>query len=152
MRRFAFSAMRRKDCRQRERVADNNLQQIEAVEREWRDALCRKDMSKLESLIHPDFVLIGTRSTGAFMMGRQEWLDAIERREVESIELDVRQATALDQVMVGTVHAKWRLKYLGRVIEDCVILTDVWVLGGDGRWQAIRRHSTPAPASDCKNL
>ena len=132
-------------------MADKKLQQIEAVEREWRDALCRKDMEKLKSLIHPDFVLIGTRSTGAFMMGRQEWLDAIERREVESIELDVRQATVLDQVMVGTVHAKWRLKYLGRVIEDCVMLTDVWVLD-DGRWQAVRRHSTPAPASDCKQV
>jgi ketosteroid isomerase-like protein len=132
-------------------VADKNLQQIEAVEREWRDALCRKDMDKLRSLIHPDFVLIGTRSTGAFMMHRQEWLDAIERREVESIELDVRHATVLEQVMIGTVHAKWRLKYLGRVIEDCVMLTDVWVLD-DGRWQAIRRHSTPAPASDCKEL
>jgi ketosteroid isomerase-like protein len=132
-------------------VADKNLQQIEAVEREWRDALCRKDMEKLKSLIHPEFVLIGTRSTGAFMMGRQEWLDAIERREVESIELDVRHATVLPQVMVGTVHAKWRLKYLGRVIEDCVMLTDVWVLD-DGRWQAIRRHSTPAPASDCQQL
>jgi len=26
-------------------------------------------------------------------------------------------------------------------------LTDVWVLDG-GRWQAIRRHSTPAPATE----
>lgn len=94
-------------------MADKNRQLIEALEREWRDALCRKDMEKLKSLIHPEFVLIGTRSTGAFMMGRQEWLDAIERREVESIELDVRHATVLPQVMVGTVHAKWRLKYLG---------------------------------------
>ena len=132
-------------------MADKNLQQIETVEREWRDALCRKDMDKLKALIHPEFVLIGTRSTGAFMMGRQEWLDAIERREVESIEIDVRQATVLAQVMVGTIHAKWRLKYLGRVIEDCVMLTDVWVKDGD-HWQAVRRHSTPAPASDCKQL
>ena len=130
-------------------MADKNLQQIEAVEREWRDALCRKDMDKLKALIHPEFVLIGTRSTGAFMMGRQEWLDAIERREVESIELDVRDAAVFEQMMVGTVHAKWRLKYLGRVIEDCVLLTDVWVMA-DGRWQAIRRHSTPAPAGEGK--
>ena len=151
MRRFAFSVVRRKEWPEEVRVADKNLQQIEAVEREWRDALCRKDMDKLRSLIHPDFVLIGTRSTGAFMMRRQEWHDAIERREVESIELDVRNATVLEQVMIGTVHAKWRLKYLGRVIEDCVMLTDVWVLD-DGRWQAIRRHSTPAPASDCQQL
>ena len=125
-------------------MATDNCQQIEALEREWRDALCRKDMEKLGSLVHPDFVLIGTRSSGPFMMARDEWLDAIQRREVESIEVEVRDATVLAQVMIGTVQAKWRLKYLGRIIEDCVLLTDVWVLDG-GRWQAIRRHSTPAP-------
>ena len=131
-------------------MADSDCQLIEALEREWRDALCRKDMEKLRSLVHPDFVLIGTRSSGPFMMGREEWLDAIQRREVESIDVEVRDATVLDQVMVGTVQARWRLKYLGRIIEDCVVLTDVWV-SDDGRWQAIRRHSTPAPASDFKS-
>ena len=128
-------------------MAGDNCQQIEALEREWRDALCRKDMEKLGSLVHPDFVLIGTRSSGPFMMARDEWLDAIQRREVESIEVEVRDATVLPQVMIGTVQAKWRLKYLGRIIEDCVLLTDVWVLDG-GRWQAIRRHSTPATATE----
>ena len=128
-------------------MAGDNCQQIEALEREWRDALCRKDMEKLGSLVHPDFVLIGTRSSGPFMMARDEWLDAIQRREVESIEVEVRDATVLAQVMIGTVQAKWRLKYLGRIIEDCVLLTDVWVLDG-GRWQAIRRHSTPAQATE----
>jgi ketosteroid isomerase-like protein len=129
-------------------VADKNRQLIEGLERQWRDALCSKDMEKLRSLVHPDFVLIGTRSTGPFMMSRDEWLDAIERRDVVNIELEVRDATSLDQVMVGTVHAKWRLKYMSRIIEDCVLLTDVWVLD-DGQWRAIRRHSTPAPAADC---
>ena len=128
-------------------MSDKDCQLIEALEREWRDALCRKDMAKLRSLVHPDFVLIGTRSSGPFTMGREEWLDAIQRREVETIDVEVRDATVLDHVMVGTVQARWRLKYLGRIIEDCVLLTDVWVLDG-GRWQAIRRHSTPAPAND----
>lgn len=128
-------------------MAEDNCQQIEALEREWRDALCRKDMAKLGSLVHPDFLLIGTRSSGPFMMARDEWLDAIQRREVDAIEIEVRDATVLEQVMIGTVQAKWRLKYLGRIIEDCVLLTDVWVLDG-GRWQAIRRHSTPAPATE----
>jgi len=121
---------------------------IEGLEREWRDALCSKDMDRLRALVHPDFVLIGTRSTGPFMMERDEWLDAIQRREVDSIDLDVRDATTLADVMIGTVHARWRIKYLGRVIEDCVVLTDVWVKE-DGQWQAIRRHSTPAPAGEC---
>ena len=131
-------------------MADNR-EVIAGLEREWRDALCSKDMDRLRSLVHPEFVLIGTRSTGPFMMDRQQWLDAIQRREVEAIELEVRNATVLENLMIGTVQARWRLKYLGRIIEDCVILTDVWVKD-DGRWQAIRRHSTPAPAGACINL
>jgi hypothetical protein len=130
-------------------VADKSYEVVEALEREWRDALCGKDMDRLRALVHPDFVLIGTRSSGPFMMHRDEWLDAIQRRDVDSIELEVRDATVLDQVMIGTVQASWKLKYLNRLIEDCVLLTDVWVFD-EGRWRAIRRHSTPAPAADCK--
>jgi hypothetical protein len=128
-------------------VANKSCEVIEGLENEWRDALCRKDMEKLRALVHPDFVLIGSRSTGPFMLGREEWLDAIQRREVVAIELEVRDATTLDQVMVGTIEARWRPKYLGRIIEDCVLLTDVWVLE-DGQWRALRRHSTPAPAAE----
>ena len=130
-------------------MAANKYEVIEALEREWCDALCGRDMDRLRGLVHPDFVLIGTRSSGPFMMQRDEWLDAIQRRDVDSIELEVRDATVLDQVIIGTVQARWKLKYLNRLIEDCVLLTDVWVFD-EGRWRAIRRHSTPAPASDCK--
>lgn len=125
-------------------MATKTCQLIEGLENEWRDALCSKDMDRLRDLVHPDFVLIGTRSTGPFMMHRDEWLDAIQRREVADIDLEVHDATALEHVMVGTVQAKWRVKYLGRVIEDCVLLTDVWVQD-EGRWRALRRHSTPSP-------
>jgi hypothetical protein len=85
------------------------------------------------------------------MMNRDEWLDAIQRREVDDIGLEVQDATVLDNLMIGTVQARWRLKYLGRIIEDCVVLTDVWVKD-EGRWQAIRRHSTPAPPGACVDL
>lgn len=129
-------------------MPDKNLQVVDALEREWRDALCRRDMDRLRDLVHPDFVLIGTRSSGPFVMHRDEWLDAIQRREVETIDLEVRDATELGEVMVGTVQASWKVKYLGRVIEDCVLLTDVWVRE-DGQWRAIRRHSTPAPQGMC---
>ena len=125
-------------------MASKSCQLIEGLERQWRDALCSKDMDRLRALVHPDFVLIGTRSTGPFMMHRDEWLDAIQRREVDSVEVEVQDATALDEVMVGTIRATWRVKYLGRAIEDCVLLTDVWVKD-KGEWRALRRHSTPAP-------
>lgn len=118
---------------------------ISALEDEWRDALCAKDMSRLRGLIHPDFILIGTRSSGPFTMNREEWIDAIQRREVAKVDLDIRDASVFDKVMIGTVEARWRIKYLGREIEDRVLLTDVWVFD-EGRWCVIRRHSTPAPA------
>lgn len=123
---------------------------IGQLERGWRDALRSKDTKALTAMMHPDFTLIGTRSTGPFMMHRDEWIDAIQRRDVETIEFNVLGATELDDVLIGTVHARWRLKYLGQPIEDCVLLTDVWVKDGD-RWLAIRRHSTPA-AGHCDNL
>lgn len=129
-------------------MADKDCQVIEAVERQWCDALCSRDMDRLRELVHPDFVLIGTRQTGPFQMARDEWLEAIQRRDVVAIELEIRDASIFDKVMIGTVHARWRLKYMNRVIEDCVMLTDVWI-HEDGRWQAIRRHSTPAPAGGC---
>jgi hypothetical protein len=129
-------------------VADPNCKLIEGLEQEWRDALCSKDMKRLQTLVHRDFMLIGTRSTGPFMMNRDEWLDAIQRRDVDAIDVEVQSATKLESVMIGTVQARWRIKYLGRVIEDCVVLTDVWVKDDD-RWQAIRRHSTPAPPGAC---
>ena len=132
-------------------MADKTCTVIEGLEREWRDALCSKDIERLQALVHQDFVLIGTRSTGPFMMTRSEWLDAIQRRDVFEIDVEVQDATVLPDVMIGTVFARWRLKYLGRLIEDCVVLTDVWVRD-DGRWQAIRRHSTPAPPGTCLDL
>lgn len=129
-------------------MADKGCELIGALEREWRDALCAKDMARLRLLIHPDFVLIGTRGVGAFTMTRDEWLEAIQRRELVDIDLAISDAVVLDKVMVGTVHARWRVDYLGREIEDCVLLTDVWVFDED-RWRVVRRHSSPVPATDC---
>ena len=105
-------------------------------------------MDRLRALIHPRFVLIGLRSTGPFTMTREDWLEAIQKRELVAIELDITDAVALDTVMVGTVEAKWRVRFLGREVEDCVLLTDVWV-HDEGRWRVVRRHSSPVPGPDC---
>ena len=127
-------------------MPDSRCDLVEALEREWRDALCAKNMDKLASLIHPEFTLIGTRASGPFTLSREEWLDAIQKRELISIDLDIKQAVVFENVMVGTVEARWRVAYLGRAVEDCVLLTDVWVCE-DGRWQVVRRHSSPIPTA-----
>jgi ketosteroid isomerase-like protein len=126
-------------------VPAEHCELIDSLEREWRDALCAKDLDRLRSLIHPKFVLIGTRSIGPFILSREEWLEAIEKRELISIDLDIKDAVVLEDVMVGTVEAAWRVAYMGRPIEDRVLLTDVWICE-DGRWQVVRRHSSPIPS------
>lgn len=125
----------------------SNCELIDSLERDWRDSLCAHDVDKLRKLIHPRFTLIGTRASGPFTLSREEWLDAVQKRELISIDIDIKDAVVFDDVMVGTVEAKWRLAYLGRPIEDCVLLTDVWVRE-DGRWQVVRRHSSPIPLSE----
>jgi ketosteroid isomerase-like protein len=132
-------------------VASSNCDLIDSLEREWRDSLCAKNMDRLRSLIHPDFVMIGTRSTGPFTLTREEWLSAIQKRELLNIDLEIKDAVVLDEVMVGTVEATWRVSYLGRAIEDSVLLTDVWVCEDD-RWQVVRRHSSPIPVNTSTRL
>ena len=126
-------------------MSSNNCELIDSLEREWRDALCAKDIPRLRLLLHPKFVLIGTRTVGPFVLDREEWLDAIQKRDLIDIELDTKDAVVFDKMMVGTVEARWRVSYLGRPIEDCVLLSDIWV-HEDGRWQCVRRHSSPIPA------
>lgn len=129
-------------------MAEKCCKLIEGLERRWCDALCSRDLDEMGKLVHDDFVLIGSRQTGPFEMSRAEWLEAIQRRDVVAIDLHIKDASLFDDMMIGTVRAKWRLRYLGREIEDCVLLTDVWVKEGKD-WQVVRRHSTPAPASEC---
>ena len=130
-------------------MAADTCRLIESLEQEWRDALCARDLGKLRDLMHPEFVLIAARGGGTFRMNREEWLDAIQKRDVVDIELNVTDSAVFDEVMVGTVEARWRVRYLGREIDDCVLLTDVWVCAED-RWQAVRRHSSPMPCDITK--
>ena len=128
-------------------MAAKHCELIDSLEREWRDALCAKNIDQLRLLIHPKFELIGSRAIGPFVLTRDEWLDAIQKRELISIDIEIKDAVVFDTVMVGTVEARWKVSYLGRAIEDCVLLTDVWVRD-DGRWQVVRRHSSPVPTGD----
>lgn len=121
---------------------------VEKLEGEWRDALCAKDMDRLRELIHPQFTLIGSRLSGAFALSRDEWLDAIQKREIVGIDLYVKDAAVFDDVIVGTIEANWCVNYRGNPIRDCVLLTDVWICD-DGSWRVVRRHSSPLQASEC---
>ena len=126
-------------------VVDALCRDIRELEGEWRDALIAKDEATLRRLIHPQFKLSGIRSTGAVAVDLDQWIEALQRMDIVNLEVRVTDCLALDNTMVATVDAQWKVRYLGQLIDERVLLTDVWVREG-GDWQVVRRHSSPVPA------
>ena len=125
-------------------AADAPCLDVRDLERDWRDALIAKDEAALRRLIHPQFKLVGIRSTGSVAVDLEQWITALRRMDIASLEVRVTECVALDNVIVATVDAQWKVRYLGQLIDERVLLTDVWVRAGDG-WQVLRRHSSPVP-------
>lgn len=125
-------------------AADAPCIDVRALERDWRAALIAKDEKELRRLIHPQFKLVGIRSTGSVAVDLEQWIEALKRMDIASLEVRVTECVALDDVIVATVDAQWQVRYLGQVIDERVLLTDVWVRDGDN-WQVLRRHSSPVP-------
>ena len=118
---------------------------VRELERQWRDALFAKDEAKLRQLIHPQFKLVGIRSTGTVAVSLEDWLVALQKMDLVSLEVRVMDSVRLDQTIVATVDAQWKLRFMGHAIDERVLLTDVWVKTDDA-WQVVRRHSSPVPA------
>ena len=117
---------------------------VRDLERQWRDALFAKDEASLRQLIHPQFKLVGIRSTGTVAVGLEDWLVALRKMDLISLEVRVMDSVRLDQTIVATVDAQWKLRFMGHAIDERVLLTDVWVQVEEG-WQVVRRHSSPVP-------
>ena len=126
-------------------VADAPCVDVVALEAEWRDALLSKDEEALRRLIHPQYKLVGIRSTGSVAVDLEQWIAALRRMDIAALEVRVTDCVALDNVIVATVDAQWKVRYLGQPIDERVLLTDVWVRE-DSRWRVVRRHSSPVPA------
>ena len=126
-------------------AADAPCLDVRDLEREWRDALIAKDEDVLRRLIHPQFKLVGVRSTGSVAVDLPQWIDALKRMDIASLEVRVTECVALENAIVATVDAQWKVRYLGQLIDERVLLTDVWVREDD-TWRVVRRHSSPVPA------
>lgn len=115
------------------------------LERQWCDALFAKDEAALRKLIHPLFKLVGIRSTGTVAVGLDDWLGALKKMDIASLDVRVTDSVRVDHTIVATVDAQWKLRFMGHTIDERVLLTDVWVKSDQG-WQVVRRHSSPVPA------
>src|SRR3990170_2358467 len=107
---------------------------VRDLERQWRDALFAKDEAALRELIHPQFKLVGIRSTGTVAVGLEDWLLALQKMDLANLEVRVTDSVWVEHTIVATVDAQWKLRFMGHLIDERVLLTDVWVRTND-RWQ-----------------
>lgn len=121
-----------------------NAVDVRELERDWRDALLAKDEQALRRLIHNQFRLVGIRSTGTVAVGLEDWIEALRTMDIASLEVRVLDSIQVDGTMVASVDAQWKVRFMGQLIDERVLLTDVWVRTDEG-WQVVRRHSSPVP-------
>ncbi|WP_265564498.1 nuclear transport factor 2 family protein [Sphingomicrobium arenosum] len=117
---------------------------VERLEAEWRAALFAKDEGALRRLIHPDFQLVGVRGPDVVTLDLDGWIAALANMDVVDLCVDITHCARVGGTIVATVDARWSVRYLGQVIQERVLLSDIWV-EADGGWQVIRRHSSPLP-------
>lgn len=125
-------------------VASNEVPDVRDLEGRWRDALFAKDETALRTLIHPQFKLVGIRSTGTVAVGLEDWLGALQKMDIANLEVRVLDSLHVGNTIVASVDAQWKVRFMGQLIDERVLLTDVWVRHGDA-WQVVRRHSSPVP-------
>ena len=94
-------------------VVDAPCTDVRTLEAEWRDALLSKDEAALRRLIHPQYKLVGIRSTGSVAVDLEQWIAALRRMDIAALEVRVTDCVALDNVIVATVDAQWKVRYLG---------------------------------------
>ena len=85
-------------------VADVPCIDVRTLEGEWRDALIAKDEAALRRLIHPQYKLVGIRSTGSVAVDLDQWITALRRMSVA--ELRKRYAEVFGE-RARSGHRQW---------------------------------------------
>lgn len=116
-----------------------------ACERAWAEAFVTGDYDPLQALLAPEFKLVGVRSTGASDIPRAQWFAMLPSMRFLRFEQEVTAVDLFGDTALATVEGYWRVDWGERVIDENFFLTDVWVRPA-GRWQVVRRHSSPYKA------
>ena len=114
---------------------------IERLEREWVDAIVKKDAAALDRLLANDFN--GTSPT-AHLYTKQMAIDDVTRGAyvVDAMDLDEVSVNSYgDAVAVAFTSQEEKSRYGDTDISGHYHYTNVWVKI-DGRWQAVASHGS----------
>jgi uncharacterized protein (TIGR02246 family) len=116
-------------------------QRILALNREWADAMVRGDMKSLENLFSDDLIVV---SGAGEVRGKKEELDNV--RTTPDIKTyffkteDVRVRVYKNAAVV-TGHAKWRINYKGKDIDNERRYLSVYAKENN-QWRMVAMHLT----------
>jgi len=138
---LAFGALGSADAQNRKESAESK---ILALESKWNDAYKRGDVSTMESLLSPDFVITVEDGTTFSESGYIAYNTAsalhVEISEMTDLKVRMHGNVA---VVTGAYHEKGTAK--GKPYDSRDRLTDVWMKDADGAWHVIAAHySIPA--------
>ena len=118
--------------------------EVLAANREWADAMVRGDAAALERLFHDELVV--TTGNGSVRGKAGELKDAGPSADIKTYFFnteDVR-VRVYDSAAVVTGHAKWRINYRGRDIDNERRYTSLYVKE-KGRWRMVALQVTRLP-------
>jgi hypothetical protein len=116
--------------------------EIAGLERALARLLPANDRHTLETLVAPDFRLVGIRSTGSSEMSLGNWIETAKDMRFHRFEIEVKSVDAFGDAAIATVDAYWRVDWLGQRLDERGLWTDVWIRRDDA-WRLVRRHSSP---------
>lgn len=121
-------------------ACDQAEQEVLAREREWLDALCRRDEQSLRSILADEFTLVSWASGGE-KLTKDDYL--ADMRDLDLVSCGTRDCCidVYDNAAVVRCRLEWEARVSNRMWSAAFLITDVWIRR-NGVWHAVARHSS----------
>src|SRR5438034_2464462 len=115
--------------------------QIAERERQWTQALLRRDVEAMNGFLADDYFLaIGVQGMPLQFMPRANWIAALPTYVIHEWTVDDMRVQVHGDTAVALMLVNQKATVAGRDRSGQFFLTDIWVKNGD-RWKVAARHS-----------
>lgn len=116
---------------------------IEKLERQWNDAILKRDVAAAASFQADEYrLVIGAEGQPLQVIPREVWLSVLPRYAIQRHEITDMHVSIWNDVAVATLAITQVAEPLnGRDISGNFLITDVWV-NRDEKWLIAERHSS----------
>ncbi|WP_348264047.1 nuclear transport factor 2 family protein [Telmatobacter sp. DSM 110680] len=116
---------------------------INNMERQWNDAILRRDVASAASFQAPEFKLVvGAEGQPLQVIPRELWLSVLPRYVIHRHEITDVHVSIWNDVAVATLALTQKAEPLNhRDISGNFLITDIWVRR-DENWLIAERHSS----------